>query len=767
MQIISLLEFNLIREKLANFTKTERGQSLALSLAAFKTKEAAREALLILAEAETFYAKHGTPPFSNSVDLSYVLESAKAGNLLSPRDLALIRRDILIINEVINFLSPELSAYPRLAKTLESFINLKELLEAINKVISTNEEIKDNASHQLKKIRRNILNKEQEMTKTVNKLLEKYAAFANESLVTMREGHYVIPVQARHKNKVQGVIYDISNSGQTLFIEPQEVSLLAQALISEQNEERIEINRILRELLLVVLHEYDALLSNNTLLAELDFLFAKAKYGHAEHSFVPRFCEEEKLYLPDALHPLIPRDEVVSNTYMLDQDNFIVIISGPNAGGKTVSLKTIGLLSYMAKAGLMLPTSREATLPFYDNIYIAIGDTQSLSSNLSTFSGHIKSLEFILNNAKKGDLVLLDELGTGTSPEEGEALAIAITNYLYQKNITSVISSHYAKLKAFAFTKPGMTNASMAFSDVELRPLYKYHHNIPGLSYGLFVAEKFGIKKAIIAEAKENLNEDAAIFEETIIRLEKELREVTTLKQALLKNELVLEEKLAKLSFQEETLKKLQNELHLAKKEAVLDYVNETKEKLEELLKKAFAEDQKAHKIIDVKKEVDELLRISDTPKTTKEKFELGDYVVIITLGVKGEITKVGPSNFTVRLHNGKVMRVTKEQMTKAIRDEKEPPKKEVISHAISLTEAVPLELNVIGKRVDEALMLVTSYLDKCLLKNYGEVRIIHGFGTGALRRAIHDYLKTVPYVKSFRLGREQEGHGGATVVSL
>lgn len=767
MNTINLLEFNAIQNALRTYTKTELGASFALNLTAFKKEEEAEKALLLLKEAETLYVKLGQPPFSNSVDLSLVLKTAKEGSLLSPRDLGLVRRDILIVTEVFSFLSAELNGYPYLKNKLQAFNDLKPLLETINKAISPNDEIKDNASVQLKKIRRNILNKEQEITKTINKLLEKYSEFANENIITMREGHFVIPIHARYKNKVQGVIYDISNSGQTLFIEPSEITLLTSALITEQNEERIEINRILRELLVAVLAEYDALINNNVLLAELDFLFAKAKYGRTTNSFIATFSKDNTLLLPDARHPLIPAEQVVSNTYTLNAENFIVIISGPNAGGKTVSLKTIGLLSYMAKAGLMLPTSKEAIIPFYKEIYIAIGDTQSLSSNLSTFSGHIKSLEYILNNATKDDLVLLDELGTGTSPEEGEALAIAITNYLHKEKIPSVISSHYAKLKAFAFTKPGMTNASMAFSDEELRPLYKYHHNVPGLSYGLFVAEKFGIKKAIIAEAKRNLNEDAAVFEETIRRLEQELRAVTILKEELTLKERTLTDKLAKLALQEETVKKLQQELHLAKKDAVVKYVTETKAKLESLLEEAFKSGSKAHEIIDIKKAVDEVLLPKQEESTEEAVFQLGDYVVVKTLGVKGKITKLTASNATLALDNGKIMRVKLTQISETTKSTRQEAKKPVIIYEQDYLESVPLELNVIGHRVDEALRLVETYLDKCLLKNYSEVRIIHGFGTGALRSAIHEYLKNSPYVKSYRLGREHEGHGGATVVSL
>lgn len=767
MHSVNLLEFNVIREALSKYTKTELGANFALNLTAFSSREEAEKALMLLKEAETLYVKLGLPPFSNSVDLKLVLKTAKEGNLLSPRDLGLIRRDILIFTEVLSFLSAELASYPLIKAKLAAFSDLKPLLATINKAISPNDEIKDNATVQLKKIRRNILNKEQEITRTINKLLDKYAEFANENIITMREGHYVIPVHARYKNKVQGVIYDISNSGQTLFIEPSEVTLLTSDLITEQNEERIEINRILRELMIAVLNEYDALVNNNILLAELDFLFAKAKYGHEEDSFIAAFSSDSTLHLPDARHPLIPRKQVVSNTYKLNDENFIVIISGPNAGGKTVSLKTIGLLSYMAKAGLMLPTSKEAVVPFYENIYIAIGDTQSLSSNLSTFSGHIKNLEFILNRATKRDLVLLDELGTGTSPEEGEALAIAITNYLHQEKIPSVISSHYAKLKAFAFTKPGMTNASMAFSDEELRPLYQYHHNVPGLSYGLFVAEKFGIKKAIIRDAKSNLNEDAAMFELTIRELEKELRTVTELKEKLEKEEKTLQEKLTKLALQEETVKKLQQDLHLAKKDAVREYVTETKAKLERLLEEAFKTGSKAHEIIDLKKAVDEVLVTKEESVTEDETFKLHDYVLIRQLGVSGKITKLTQSNATLELDNGKIMRVKLTQITKTKKKAEVAAKAPIITYEQDYIESVPLELNVIGKRVDEALKLVESYLDKCLLKNYSEVRIIHGFGTGALRSAIHEYLQNSTYVKSYRLGREHEGHGGATVVSL
>lgn len=768
MPTLTALEFDAIRAKLRNYTKTDLGESFALALVPFKDEAEASASLALLAESETFLVKHGLPPFSSSTDLRILIATLKAGDLLTPRDLGVIRRDIIVLDNVLAFMQKEIAAFPLLKMMIATQNDVLMLLEALNKVLNVNDEIKDNATNALSKIRKSIRTKEQEISKTVNSLLKRYENFVSENLVTMRDGHFVIPLHARHKNKVNGVIYDISNSGQTIFIEPEEIVTLNNDLINYQNEERLEINTILRALARTILDHSAALAANNTLLAELDFLFAKARLGQSMHGFVPTFNSERRLDLYEARHPLIPATEVISNTYRLSNDPFIIVISGPNAGGKTVSLKTIGLLSLMAKCGLMLPTLRPATLPFYENIYISIGDAQSLSSNLSTFSGHVASIAAIINNATVRDLVLLDELGTGTSPEEGEALAIAVTNYLYTHNVQSVISSHYAKLKAFAYSKPGMSNASMAFSEEELRPLYKYNDGIPGLSYGLYVARRFGISEDVINEAKTYVSSEATLFEQTISALQDEVKTMTALKQQLITEKAALENEKTELSNQSAALKKMQNELHLTKKAAVADYIAETEALLDSLIKKALSGGEKAHTLIDLKSELAASQQEVVKTQTFNEDIALGDYVKVYPLEVSGKVTKLTATNVSVTLASGKTLRVNKNQVELTTKP-KAKPVNQSNYHAPDLDNIEPVkdELHIIGMRVEEALSAVATYLDKCLLRNLHSVRIIHGFGTGALRRALHEYLKTVPFVKSFRLGGENEGAGGATVVSL
>ncbi len=768
MPTLTALEFDVIRTKLSNYTKTDLGQNFALNLGAFTDEKSASASLALLSEAETFLVKHGLPPFSSSTDLSILIATLKAGDLLTPRDLGVIRRDIMLLDNVLSYMQKEIAAFPLLKTLIAGKNDVLALLSELNKVLNVNDEIKDNATNALSKIRKSIRTKEQEISKTVNSLLKRYESFVSENLVTMRDGHFVIPLHARHKNKVNGVIYDISNSGQTIFIEPEEIVTLNNDLINYQNEERIEINAILRSLARSVLESSSELAANNILLAKLDFLFAKVRYGQSIQAFVPTFNEERKLELYEARHPLIPASDVVSNTYRLSSDPFIIVISGPNAGGKTVSLKTIGLLSLMAKCGLMLPTLRPATLPFYENIYISIGDAQSLSSNLSTFSGHVASIARIINTATPRDLVLLDELGTGTSPEEGEALAIAVTNYLYTHNVQSVISSHYAKLKAFAYSKPGMSNASMAFSEEELRPLYKYNDGIPGLSYGLYVARRFGISEDVINEAKTYVSSEATVFEQTISALQAEVKTLTALKDELLLEQKAIQSAKDELSKQSATLKKMQNELHLTKKEAVASYILETEAMLDDLIKKALSGGEKAHTLIDLKSELAKSQKEKVVEREFSDEITLGAYVKVYPLEVIGKVSKVTPTNVSVVLPSGKTLRANKNQVELTTKPEAKARKTSTY-HAPDLDNIEPVkdELHIIGMRVEEALAAVATYLDKCLLRNLHSVRIIHGFGTGALRRALHDYLNSVPFVKSYRLGGESEGAGGATVVSL
>ncbi|MDY0214195.1 MAG: Smr/MutS family protein [Bacilli bacterium] len=765
MNIYDLLEFSRIKEAVKNFTKTELGAIYAENITSFDKVEDANVALNLLNETDVIFTRFGTIPLSQSHNLTPIIEEAKRGNILTPHDFYLISADILNITKVNYFLNDKLTNAPLLKKMLERELDIGFLAKEIDKIITPNLLIKDSASHELARIRKSIVASEDRLTKAANSLLSKYGSYLAEPLITQREGHFVIPLKTSHKNKVDGIIYDISNSGQTIFVEPSEIAMLNNTLIAHKNDEIIEINRILRALTLETLQYEHQIINNNILLAELDLLFAKAQYGQKIKGMIPTFKNEIGLAFKDARHPLIDSEVVVANTFNLKEDKYIIVISGPNAGGKTVALKTMGLLVVMAKSGLMLPVSAPPTLYFYENVYASIGDEQSLSQNLSTFSSHVKRIGEIINSATHKDLVLLDELATGTSPEEGEALALAVTSYLLNAHISSVISSHYSRLKEFAYKSHGIINASMAFDEELLLPLYRYREEVPGRSYGLVVAKRFGIPETIIKEAESILSAGVYDFEATIGKLRHELLLLEDEKIALNEEKIRLEKKESTLDKELFRVKEEQRTFKAEKHERLQEEIEEAIKTIDTLIKDALQSGGKAHEIIELKKEVSNLLREAENFEDESEFFEVGDYVEIKSLHVKGEITRIKGDIYTIMLNSGKHMKVKASDISLS---NKSPDlkKKPVVTTALDqeVTSVKP-EINVIGMRVDEALAVLQPYLDRALLKRYPSVRIIHGFGSGALRRGIHDYLKTVSYVKSFALAGQFEGQGGATIV--
>lgn len=765
MDIYTLLEFNTIKESIRNFTKTELGATYALDITSFKDVDTANENLALLSEVDAIFTRFGTVPLSQSHNLTPLIESAKRGNILTPHDFYLISADILNMARVNYFLNDKLNNAPLLKKMLARELDINFLAKAIEKIITPNLLIKDNASHELARIRKNIALSEDRLTKAANGLLAKYGNYLAEQLITKREGHFVIPLKTAHKNKVDGIIYDISNSGQTIFVEPAEIAQLNNTLISHKNDELIEINRLLRALTLETLTYETQIINNNILLAELDLLFAKAQYGQSINGMIPSFQDEVGLSFKDARHPLILKEVVVANSFNIKSDKYIIVISGPNAGGKTVALKTMGLLVLMAKSGLMLPVSMPPTLYFYENVYASIGDEQSLSQNLSTFSSHVKRIGEILNVATHKDLVLLDELATGTSPEEGEALALAVTSHLLNNHISSVISSHYSRLKEFAYKSNGIINASMAFDEQNLLPLYRYREEVPGRSYGLVVAKRFGIKPTIIKEAEEILSAGVYDFETTIGKLRHELLLLEDEKKLLEEEKKVIAKKEKTLEKELNRVREEQKDFKAEKRELLQQEISEALETIDQLIKNALQSGGKAHEIIDLKKEVSGLLKEAETFEEDSAYFEVGDYVTIKSLNIQGEITRIKDEQITVMLPSGRHMKVNNKDLTPSEK-KTEKAKKPVVTTAFdSEVTSVKPEINVIGMRVDEALNLIGPYLDRALLKRFPSVRIIHGFGSGALRRAIHDYLKTLNFVKNFTLAGQFEGQGGATIV--
>lgn len=767
--IFDIFEFDAIRQRIATYTKTVRGREASLSLSLFKDVESLKTELDLLEEVHAYLFRHGELPLNNSHDLSIPFKSAKAGNILTPADFDHINSDIKASIKVINIALSRIDKNSLLATLIKGLVDLSPISTKIESIISPSLTIKDGASPQLKKIRKEMLALETKISRTSGELLTIYKNVISDSIITMRNGHYVIPIKASEKYNVNGIIHDISQTGQTVYIEPSQIVELNNRLINTKNDETIEINRILRELTSEMLTQEAAIIANNMTIGRLDFLFSKALLAKASNSYTATIVDKQEIYLPKARHPLINENEIVPNTFTINHDNRIVVITGPNAGGKTVALKTIGLLVMMNQSGLMLPTDGAARLSYFKSIFADIGDQQSLSDNLSTFSAHIENIRDITRRVKKDDLVLIDELGTGTDPVEGEALALALLEFFKEKGPIAVISSHFSKLKTYAFSTPGVTNASMLFDEKVLKPLYIFKIGLPGKSYGLSVATKHGLDEKIIQSAASYMDGAGSLqIETTLSRLNEELEKSEKAHQELLKRHKDLE----KMVKDNEILRSKLNQKIAAFDEEYLEEIAkrklEVEAELDRILKAAYQGNLKPHEIIELKRDLVNDEGHFENDNDDDEPLQIGDYVHLQTLNGDGKIIKLSGKRIEVQLTSGLMVKTTLAEVSRISHTNVQKPKaKGVVETNFNLGESVKLELNLIGLRVDEALPELAKYLDNCLTKRFTTVRIIHGFGTGALRKAVHDYLKTQKYVKKFYLAGQHDGAGGATVVEL
>lgn len=764
--IYETFEFYKIQELILENSKTEVGRNLISNLKMLSSYEEVNEALEDLKEISALIQRYGQLPISPSLDAIRIIEDAKKTLILTPRDLDMIAEDVLTSLSLIKFMNKIGNIFPRISKKISLFCDLSSLEKEIHRVINSAQGIYDKASPTLYQIRSKIRKVESKLQDKIATLSLGYTSYLSDNSITIREGHFVLPVKTVFKNKVPGIVYDVSDSGNTTFIEPLDVVQINNELTSLKVEENEEIRKILKQLTNLCLLQEGEIVTNNQIIGELDFLSAKAIFGHISNSEVAEFVKETCLDLTLARHPLIDPNKVVANSYKLDPNKHIVIISGPNAGGKTVSLKTVGMLVLMNQCGLMVSADK-AKLGYFKNIYVDIGDNQSLSDNLSTFSAHMSQIGEIIRLAGGKDLILIDELGTGTDPKEGEALAISIVKHFEQKHVSAFISSHFSALKEYAFISEHIENSCMIFDEKNLMPTYRFVQGAPGKSYALDVAGRYGIPSDIICSSRKYIEEhEESSVSEIMDILSEQTAKINKLEKTLNDKE----NELLKL---EKRLKQEEKSLQI-KKEKLLEDVKEEKDIM---LKKAKAEvdyfisqlskgDLKLHEIIEIRKKLDELEEDDDIEQFD-EDVNVGDFVSIPSLGLNGKVERINGKKAFVSCENGIGLNVELKKMTKI---SKPVETKKVTSKTRDYTEIlnidVSLELNIIGLHVEEAMYEVKKYISNCRLKNFKQVRIIHGFGSGALRKAVHDFLRKQKGL-SFRLGGEYEGGGGATVINF
>ena len=763
--VYKTLELEKILEEVAFLTRSEKAKEEVLNIKMFASKEQLRQELEELKEMSSLISRYSNLPLSKSVNMLHIIELAKKSGLLSPLDLYVVREDILTSRNLLAYFEKVDSSYIKIRKYIDDFQDLSSLEKEIKRCITPSITVSDNASDELKSIRNDIKKLEASLASKIVSISLTYSQYLSNEQMTIRDGHFVLPVKTVNKNKVLGVIYDISSSGNTTFIEPLEIVQINNDIASKKILENEEIRKVLKRLTALVLLQEEEVKKNNDIIARLDFLSSKAAYGLDNEMNIMDISDNKEISLIHARHPLIDKKKVVYNDYLLSGDRRIVVISGPNAGGKTVTIKTVGLLTLMHQCGLMVPAS-EGKLSYFNNIYLDIGDNQSINESLSTFSAHMSQISEIVKVVTNKDLVLLDELGTGTDPKEGESIAIGVIKYLENKGPLCLISSHYSGVKEYGFLSKNVENSSLLFDEEKLMPTYIYKSSFAGKSYGIEVAERYGLKEEIIASAKSYLSsqDDSKVGELTSI-LQKKVDETEKLKRELEVKSIALEKERKQLESEKMTLKSQKEKLLESVKAEKEEILENTKKEIDEIMAALAEGEVKLHEVIEAKKKIDDLKDEVDVI-TFNEEIKESDYISIPSLNIEGQVKRIKNNKATVISNEGLTFEVDISRLHKVNRPNK-PIKVKKDNHYDNIINTnVGLELNIIGMRREEAKAALIKYLDNCRLKHLKTVRIIHGFGSGILRNMVHEYLKTQSDL-TFSLGDMYEGGGGATVVTF
>ena len=729
--------------------------------------------------------KHGKLSFHGLKDIRPSLLPLEKGGVLGMGELLNISRSLEIAKSAIAYDAKDEENSDALSGRFASLVDLPDLRLEINRCILGPEEMADDASSELKRIRRSMKSTNDRVREQLNATMASSASMLRDNIVTMRNGRYCLPVKQEYKSSFQGMIHDQSATGSTFFIEPMAIVKLNNELAELAMKEQEEIEKILISLSALAAPYTKDLERNILLLAELDFIFAKAALSKKMQGSEPLF-DQNYIHIKRGRHPLIPRDKVVPIDVTLGKTYDLLIITGPNTGGKTVSLKTVGLFTLMGQAGLHIPAFDHSHLRVYEEVYADIGDEQSIEQSLSTFSSHMTNIVSFLKHVDEHSLVLFDELNAGTDPTEGAALAIAILSYLHQRGIRTMATTHYSELKVFALSTPGVENACCEFDVETLSPTYRLLIGIPGKSNAFAIAGKLGLPDYIIEDAKTHLTEQDESFEDLLTDLEtskrtirKEQEEIEHYKRELARLEEETRQKRDKLEEQRDRIIREANE----KAHEILADAKETADETMRNFHKfgkaniSVAEMEKERERLRKKMNATQNSMKTDTKKPKKaykpSDFKLGESVKVLSMNLTGSVTSLPDSKGNVTVQMG-ILRSTVNISDLEIIDEapaysfakrtRQTGKGKV---KMGKSLAISPEINLLGKTVDEAIAELDKYLDDASLAHLSSVRIVHGKGTGALRAGIHKYLKRQKHVKSFRLGAFGEGDAGVTIAEL
>lgn len=781
-KIFETLEYQKVKDKLKPYLTSDNGKQELTNLEPMVNQDQIQRALTETLDGADAYRLKGGIPIARLANISPQMKRLEIGATLSGLELSQVTKMLRTTQDVLNFfkkLQEEKIEFRTLYATVDKLQALPEISKRLMKSIEGDGHITNEASDKLFGIRNRISSTESEIRAKMDGYTRgKDAKYLSDSIITMRDGRYVIPVMAQYRSHFGGVVHDQSASGQTMYIEPQAVMELNNRLRQNQVEEKTEEERILTELSESLIPYREDLLNNAKILGHLDFINAKARYAAEIKATEPTISEQNQVHFRQARHPLVDPKKIVPNDIDLGEDYKALIITGPNTGGKTITLKTFGLLQLMAQSGLFIPVSENSQMGIFTEIFADIGDEQSIEQNLSTFSSHMDNIVKILDQIDERSLVLFDELGGGTDPKEGAALAIAILDRVGSSGSYVMATTHYPELKAYGYNRPETMNASMEFDTESLEPTYKLLVGIPGSSNAFDIATRLGIEPGVIMQARSLIDQDSQDLSAMIADLSARQKEAAD-RAAKLKVEVAEAESLHKdLANEYQKLRNSKDQyLEKAKLEAN-KLVEDTEEKTDVIIKRLRKMEMqggaaiKENQLIDSKSELNALHQAPNLKKNrvlqrakAKQALKPNDDVMVTSYGQRGSLLRqTDKKHWEVQMGIIK-MKVPTDEIEK-LAPEKEQPQKNHTTIRRSSSSVKPT-LDLRGKRYEEAMTEVDRYVDSALLAGYPMVTIVHGKGTGALRKGITEYLQRNRQVKHFEYAAPNAGGNGATVVQF
>ena len=786
-KVLRVLEYNNIIDQLTDKATSEQGKKLTRCLTPMTDQAAIVTAQTQTADALGHLFRKGSTSFGGNKDLGMCIKSMEIGSVLSVAELLRIASFLENVNRIKSYGRKDREDTP--ADSLDEYFDILEpltpLANEIRRCILSEEEIADDASPTLKHIRRSMSITNDRIHSQLNSMINgSCRTYLQDAVVTIRNNRYCIPVKSEYKGQVAGMIHDQSSTGSTFFIEPAAVVSLNNELRELEIKEQEEIAVILADLSAQAGAHTQTLADNQKAMTTLDFIFAKAALAMEQNAAMPIFNTEHRIRIRQGRHPLLDKKKVVPIDISLGTDFDLLVITGPNTGGKTVSLKTVGLLTLMGQAGLHIPALDRSELSIFEEVYADIGDEQSIEQSLSTFSSHMTNIVSILQTADADSLCLFDELGAGTDPTEGAALAIAVLDYLHCRGIRTMATTHYSELKVYALSTNFVENASCEFSVETLQPTYRLLIGIPGKSNAFAISSKLGLPDHIIEDAKKHITEDKESFEDLLadlehsrLTIEKERAEIESYKEEVKALKKRLESKEEKM---EQSKARILREANEEARE-ILQNAKELADETIRTFQKAGASssikdlEKSRQKVRDKISEKNDKLSLKAEKPTHKllkpSQIKLGESVKIVSMGLKGTISSLPDKNGKLFVQCGIIRsQVSLDDLVLAEEETINTGQMQRSSSGklkMSKSYAVSTEINLLGKTVDEALSELDKYLDDAYLAHLPSVRIVHGKGTGALRNAVHSYLRKNKVIKNFRLGEFGEGDAGVTIAEF